>query len=402
MRIRVSSRNNAVYPADVPRYVRLLKGFLGHQALANSQRRLDDELSHHGLCYRHLAMERRPWLFAVREYDAATLGGLRTLRQYPIDFQLLAGDGLLLSSLHGLMSPAVRAKYARDLLLDTHLDYMHELRTAWQYYLRGFHLIWPEPGQIRGPEFRVSGGGQDFDVECRHFGTDFSQVAKSPAVTSLCDVVYEVLAAQNRWGEVNLEIRDGYVFDSSQVKGWRRTLREAIEAGTADFELGPTVGVRWQIQPSPSPELTAKDVAALRRGTEPGQFTCVCTKQRNGSGVEAVAMRCSTPRRTGFDLRDHLYSTLKAKVKLQLGSDRAGVLVVKFSGISDRTVFEESEGMRSVLGRLFQQPQLSTVIFRCADVIESSDHLTVSSGPAVVYHNPHASYPAVQQFRHLS
>lgn len=392
----LSPRDAAVYLQTVPRYIRLLKGFFGYERLARAQRLLDQELAHHGLCYRYIAMERRPWLFALRDYDALTLGGTRTLATYPLNVQLLAGAGLMLSHLYSCMSQAVREKYAADLLLDTFGDFSHELDMAWQYYRLGFFLAWYEPGQKRNPEFRVFGGGFDVDVECRRIATDFSERVKSSQVADTCDVVYRALAEENRWGDVDLEIRSGFRFDASLRKPWRRQLKDALRGGATQIELGPNLSLRWALKTDPSPEFTAAELEVMGRNKAADQFTCLCSKRRENVGFEPVLLRCRGPRRTAEELRDDLYAIFKDKVKLQLREDRPGLLAIKADGVIDPIVFNDSEGIQAILARLFKHRQLVAVIFRCDAVVEESVFTTVSNDSAVIFYNQNTAFPAMR------
>ena len=107
--------------------------------------------------------------------------------------QKLVGDGLMIASLHRGMPDDVRVKYRKDLLTRQHGDFMFEISTAWHYYLKGFDIQWYPLGHNQCPEFRVRGGGLDFDVECRRFSLDVSERIKTSTMADLCDGLHKVL-----------------------------------------------------------------------------------------------------------------------------------------------------------------------------------------------------------------
>jgi len=60
----LTPRSNKIKDSEVPKYVRELKDFLGHEALAKAQADLDKDIQHHGGCYLRWAQHLKPWLFA--------------------------------------------------------------------------------------------------------------------------------------------------------------------------------------------------------------------------------------------------------------------------------------------------------------------------------------------------
>lgn len=74
---------------------------------------------------------------------------------------------------------------------------MVEIFSAWHYYLEGYDVQWYQLGHTKYPEFRVQGGGLDFDVECRRFGLDVSENVKTPVIADVCDTIYKELLPHN-------------------------------------------------------------------------------------------------------------------------------------------------------------------------------------------------------------
>ena len=384
-------RSHTVHLDTVPIQVRHLKRFLGASELLSAHERLIAELRHHGPLYRYWASEQRPWLFALRNYDAIVQSGITS--KWPPDVVLLAGDGFMLHSLRAAMGDAMRHKYAIDLLSPQHLDSAHEIRTAWNYHVLGYDINWYEPKQAVIPEFRARGGGFDFDVECRRFSTDTTEFVKSPDVADTCDMICRVVRKAGLWGSIEVEVARGYKYDASQKKRWKNLILEGIAKQTGEIELSDRVVMRPKLHAMPGPVKGERAYQSLLETEGPPGVLALACGDRNGQPSDPILLRCHGPRRTHRDLRDHIYETLNTKVASQLSTERAGVLVVKFDGVDDPSVFNESDGMRSIVSKIFyKHDHLAAICFRCQDTIGVQSSNTSSSGQVILFRNQNCKF----------
>lgn len=398
----LSQRSNEIKDTEVPKYVGKLKGFLGYEALAKTQADLDKDLTHHGCCYRNWAQKLRPWLFAFRMYDQETKNGIHMPNKWPTEIREMAGDALMISSLHRGMPEDVKAKYRKDLLTDQHNDFMVEIHTAWHYYLQGFDIQWSPLGQDNCPEFRIRGGGLDFNVECRRFTWDLCEHVKTPAIADTCDTIYEVLLAHDLWGEVRVEFVNDFRFDPGRMHQWSEALARALDASQTTIQLDPSVRLTLELKTSPSRTYTPEELIDLARDQQHPERSYLRYKQEGESRFDPVAFRCCGPRKTSKQLRDYIYKTLKEKVTTQLSPDQAGVVVVRFNGIRNPHVFNESEGIKDALTKLFERQHLAAVILQCEGVAEACTGSILYSTPSIVFRNPKTAFPQVAAARHLS
>jgi hypothetical protein len=398
----LTPRSNEIKDSDVPKYVRELKDFLGHEALAKAQADLDKDLQHHGGCYQRWAQHLKPWLFAFRTYDLITKNDTHTPSAWPTAIRELVGDALMITSLHHRMPEEVRSKYRKDLLLSQHNDFMVEIFAAWHYYLEGYDVQWYPLGHIKCPEFRVQGGGLDFDVECRRFCRDLSEDIKTPAIADTCDTIYKGLELHNLWGQVGVEFADDFNFDPGCIPQWSKVLARALDSGQTTLQLDPTVRLTLELKPSPSPAYTPKELVDMARDKHPTERSYLQSKRNGDAGFDPIVFRCSGPRKTPEELRDYIYKTLKEKVNTQLAPDRAGVVIVRFTGLRDPNVFNESEGIKEALTKLFEQPHLTAVILQCEGVAKSETGSILYSTPSIVYRNKKTTFPQVAAAMHLS
>lgn len=398
----LSRRNNEIKDSEVPKYVGKLKGFLGHEALAKAQADLDKDLMHHGRFYRYAVQELRPWLFALRRYDHETKNGVHIPNRWPTEIREMVGDALKISSLHHGMQEDVKAKYRKDLLTGQHNDFIDEIHAAWHYYLEGFDVQWYPLGHDKCPEFRVRGGGLDFDVECRRFTRDVSEYVKSSAMADTCDTICEGMLAHGLWGEVRVEFGEDFRFDPGRARRWPSAVSDALNANQTTVLLDQCVRLAMYLKPSPSPKYTPAELHKLALDHQHSDVNWLLCREDGESLFDPVVFRCRGPRKTPIELRDYIYKTLKTKVATQLSRERAGVLVIRFSGISDPTVFKDSNGIQDALAKLFGQPHLAAVVLKCEGTTETNAASILHSTPAIVVRNSATAFPQVAAANHLS
>jgi hypothetical protein len=398
----LSPRSNDLKDSEIPKYIGKLRRFLGYEALAKAQADLDKDLSHHGGCYRIWAQHLKPWLFAFRNYDQITNNGIHTPSAWPTDIRKLAGDALMIASLHRSMPEEVREKYRKDFLLSQHNDFILEIFSAWHYYLDGYDIQWYRLGHTKCPEFRVQGGGLDFDVECRRFGLDMSENVKTPVMADACDAIYTRLLPHNLWGEVKVLFSDHFVFDPSCTSQWSETLAHALGLRHTTIQLDPYVQLILELKPAPSRTYTPNELVDLTQDKHPSERSYLQSKRTGELGFDPIVFRCCGPRKTPTELRDYIYKTLKEKVTMQLIPNRAGVIIVRFTGLHDPSVFNESDGIQEALDKLFKQPHLAAVTLQCDEVAEADGENTLYTTPSALFRNPMTAFPQVAAAKHLS
>ncbi len=398
----LSPRSNDIKDSEIPKYIGKLRRFLGHEALAKAQADLDKDLSHHGGCYRIWTQHLKPWLFAFRAYDQITNNGIHIPRAWPTNIRKLAGDALMIVSLHYCMPEVVRDKYRKDLLLSQHNDFIFEIFSAWHYYLEGYDVQWYPLGHTKCPEFRVQVDGLDFDVECRRFGLDISEGVKTPSMADACDTIYGLLLPHNRWGTVKVCFAGNFAFDPSCASQWSQALTRALNANHTTIQLDPYVQLTLELTPSPSPTYTPEELNDVALDKDPTERSYLQSKRNGELGFDPIVFRCCGPRKTPTELRDYIYKTLKEKVTTQLASDRAGVIIIRFTGLRDPRVFNESEGIRGALQKLFERPHLAAAILQCEEIAKADGKSMLYSNPSIVFKNPMTAFPQVAAAQHLS
>jgi len=342
----------------------------------------------------------QPWLFALRVYDKLTLNGTQTPPQWPAAMQRLAGAGFMMFSLNGSMPSNVKMKYRKDLLAIQFNDFVFEIHTAWHYYLEGFNLKWYELGHKKAAEFRVRGDGLDFDVECRRFNPDVRNKIKLMAMADTCDALHKVLLERSLWGDVTIIFSDGFRFEPTQARHSRQALEQALNTGQTSAQLAKDIATTWQLQPSPSREYTLEEIEQIQKNQD--EVTYILAKSNGAVGWDPIVFRCQGPRKTEQQLRDYVYTTLKNKITTQLSKTRAGVAVVKFTGVRDPNVYAKSDGMQQILRKLFNQEHLAAVVLLCDDVATPDVGMVVHSSPAIVFRSEITTFPKVAAANHLT
>ena len=227
-------RSNDIHYSEVWKHIHDFIEFFGIDAVAKALRDLDKTLRHHGRFYRMWMQQVQPWLFTLRRCAKIGEGNVPS---WPKEIQQFAGDAFMIVALAKKMPEAVKEKYRKDLLGNQHSDFIFEINTAWHYYLQGYDVEWYPLGHDKAPEFRVRGGGLDFDVECRRFTLDIGQRIKMEPLASMCDMMDSVLQQCSRWGEVTVIYSDNLQFEPSQVHLWKQAFQRAVISDETQLQL---------------------------------------------------------------------------------------------------------------------------------------------------------------------
>ncbi|MDR3388221.1 MAG: hypothetical protein P4L92_14315 [Rudaea sp.] len=390
-------RNSAITELRAPHYIRRLQRFFGREELARVQQKFDRDLLHHGRMYRSWRNDRQPWLFSFRRAEQWRRDNYNS--PCPLAIQKLVGDAQKIVELKSSMTESVQQKYKKDLFLENHLDCMLEIETAWHYYVQGFNIAWYEPGQKTIPEFRVQGGGPDFDVECRRFKGDIADDIKFPLFGEICDVLFEAIAESRKWGYVNVEVSAEFVFSPAEVTIWKCVFGAAVLQEKRSVNLANGLTASMDFESAASPIYSAEQLPDL--ATKLGDATGYFIFRRQGEKfVEPIGFRCLGPRKTPEELTKRIYNELKRKVDRQLSPERAGVLVARFEGVYDPNVFN-SEGMKDVVRSLFKRTHLAACVLQATDSIQDDEISMLHTIPSVLYINSDSPFGDVGNAAHL-
>lgn len=158
----------------------------------------------------------------------------------------------------------------------------------------------------------------------------------------------------------------------------------------------------WALNPSPSRAYTPDELVAIARDKNPSERSYLQSKRNGELGFDPIVFRCCGPRKTPIELRDYIYKTLKEKVTTQLAPDRAGVIILRFTGLRSPQVFNNSEGIRGALQKLFERPHLAAAILQCEEIDETDGNSILYSNPSAVFKNNATAFPQIAAARHMS
>lgn len=387
-------RDNSVLSTEVHKYIQEFINFLGAEAVAKAIGDLGKNLSHHGRCYRMWLQQVHPWLFTLLLYNQIST---RRVQSWPVQIQQLVGDAFMIVSLAKQMPEEVKEKYRKDLLTIQHSDFLFEIIAAWHYHLQGYDIEWYPLGHEKGTEFRVQGGGIDFDVECRRFTVDIWSRVKMGTMADICDIIDDVLQENNCWGEVTVAFSDDWQFDPALASLWKPAIKSAMTSKQTHLQLAGGPLLTLKLNNSPSPKYARHD---LSKCFFPSATTWILAKGDGSSCFDPVIFCCQGMRKTTLELRDLIYKTLRDKIKKQLSDFRAGIVFVRFTGIDNPRIFNESVGMQGIIRRLFKHNKLAAMIFICDDASEPDDRAIIHTSPGILFRNELTSHRDVADANH--
>ncbi len=389
------TRRNEFFSSEVPKHIQKFIEFFGTDAISKAQRDLDKTLLQHGQFYQEWMQQGHPWLFALRLYGEISGGHVRS---WPIEIQRFAGDAVKILCLAKKMPEAVKEKYRKDLLTIQHADFIFEINTAWHYHLQGYDVEWYPLTHNKSTEYRVRGGGLDFDVECRRFTLDVGHRIKMQTMAHMSDLMNSVLQRCNYWGEVKVVFSDNSQFEPSRTRLWQQAFECAVKSGQAELQLSDGPLLKLKLESSPSPSYTRDQLS--RMITDSGDAWMV-SKEDGSSCFDPVIFRCQGVRKNPIKVRDAIYKRLRSKIKTQLSDSRAGVVYVRFTGIKNPHIFNKSDGMQEIIGKLFSHDRLAAIVFLCDGVSEPDNGGVVHSFPSILYRNPSTRHRDVADANHI-
>ncbi len=388
-------RSNDILSSDVHKHIQGFIGFFGAEALSKAQSDLDKTLLHHGRCYHMWMQQVHPWLFALRLYSKIIQGHVRA---WPKEIQLLAGDAFMILSLANKMPEPVREKYRKDLLTMQHSDFIFEIHAAWHYYLQGYDVVWYPLSHVKSTEFRIRGGGIDFDVECRRFSLDAGHRIKMGAMADVCDMMDSVLQQYKYWGEITVVFTEDIRFKTTQARQWKQAFQHAVTSGETQLQLNDGPLLTLKLESSPSSSYATEELPRIVTDSE---ATWILSRVDSSLCFDPVVFRCQGVRKNLVELQEYIYKTLRSKIRTQLSGSRAGVLYVRFTGIKDPKIFKESERVQEVKDKLFSHDHLAAMVFLCDEDSEIDGGAVVHSFPSILYRNRRTSHQAVARANHV-
>lgn len=388
-------RSNDVLSSEVHKHVQEFIEFFGVDAISKALHGLNKDLLHHGRCYQMWMQQIQPWLFALRLYGQ--IGG-GNVRSWPDQIQQFAGDSFMIVSLAKKMPEPVKEKYRKDLLTIQHSDYIFEINTAWHYHLQGYDVEWYPLSYDKSTEFRVRGGGLDFDIECRRFTLDVGHRVKMKTMTYICDMMDSVLQKCEKWGEVTVVFSDTIQFEPSQVSLWKKAFQRAVTSGQRQLQLSDGPLLTLNLESSPSARYAKEE---LSRFVTDSETTWIVSKNDGSSCFDPMVFRCQGVRKNPVILRDAIYKTLREKIDTQLSASRAGVIYVRFTGIKNPNSLKKSGGLHEILDRLFSRDHLAAIVFLCDEDSHQDNGAVVHSFPSILFRNPSTSHRDVAGANHV-
>jgi hypothetical protein len=201
---------------------------------------------------------------------------------------------------------------------------------------------------------------------------------------------------------VEVLFEDNFVFDPGCASQWSQAIVHALDARHTTVQLNPYIRLTLELKPSPSRSYTSKELIAIAQDKGPEERSYLQSKRDGEMGFDPIVFRCSGPRKSPIELRDSIYKTLKEKVTTQLSSDRAGVIIIRFTGLRDPHVFNESEGIQGALQKVFKRPQLAAAVLQCEEIAEADGKSILYSNPSAVFKNDQTAFPQVAAAKHIS
>jgi len=146
-----------------------------------------------------------------------------------------------------------------------------------------------------------------------------------------------------------------------------RLLQSIDGPGTGEIEITEGLRLRYDLILEDGRSLPAASwyLEMFARKPQDSRLFAEATAS-HGMAANPIELQMVGPRRTGSELLEYLWERKFRKAAEQCSGTRGGVLVLGWEGVTDPSVFQESDGMQALLARTFDEYRhIAAIVMRC-------------------------------------
>lgn len=345
---------------------------------------------------------RQPLIEGFKAYERATWHRHRLLHSIGPELtelvHIAANYHVVAPSLSGALERHQRDKLVnldgqlRPLLLEWKMA-SHDARAA------DAQIAWL-PADQSGPEYIVRSGGLEWEVECKRQSSMVVEQLSENEADALAAAIIGAIQSAGLMGDVSITMPAS--FDPSTIidpSGVIEALGKTDLIGKIAECLPGGICVEGQLYPSNGQVIEGDKWEALARSqSREGARGYYFARNVGGLPADRITVQVVGPRRTGAALAEYLWERKFSRAAGQCSGQRAGVLVFEWDGLESPTVFAESEGIRELLGRTFNEfRNIAAIAMRCDPPPERVNGRVDFSVGAYVAKSSVTDYPQVAE-----
>lgn len=397
---------NIIRDTEAPEHIEKLIEFCGRNKINRAIQKYKNSLKSSGQIYSEYYLKlRHPWWEAFLIYKKYLKSKKPFVGELDERLVNLACDAKMIELLQETMPSNIKNKFKKDILDDDNaVNYLFELKTAWQYYQKGHKIVWYDSIN-KHPEFRVITDTLKFNVECKRISVDASRKIRRSDFYRFMEMLVPNLVDMKITG--NIEIFLNSRLQSSYVTLKQVSLRiiKHIKNGNfvGNFNL-EDISLKTNIVKGSNIIVDVqKRFADFYSNIPYGAHGIIVLRDFNNYPVDPLEIIVKSEKSDKY--LTGIYKKLQNAISDQLSNDIPGLMVCHIPEIIDFTVLRKDSSLGNMTNKLFSKKEnehLAAVIYVSDTLFFQKFYGKSTQNPALLYRNHNCKFDKIANYQFLN
>jgi len=397
---------NTIRDTETPELIEKLIEFCGRNKVDRAIQKYKKSLQFSGRIYSDYYLKlRHPWWEAFIIYKKY----LKSRKSFSgkLDERIvnLVCDAKMIELLQQTMPNNVMKKFKRDLLDDDNaVNYLFELKTAWQYYLKGHKIVWYD-NKNKHPEFKVITDTFEFNVECKRISVDASRKIRRSDFYKFIEMFVPKLVDMKIAGSIEIFLQSRLQSSPRNLKQVSSRILELIKKGNfvGDFDL-EDITLKTNIVEGNNIIVDMKERFTDFYSRKPyGAHGILVTRDFNNYSVDPLEIIVKSEKSDEY--LTGIYEKLQTAASTQLSNDIPGIIACYIPEIIDFTGLEKDSSLANMTYKLFSKKEnehLGAIIYVSDTLFLPKIYGRLTQNPALLFRNHYCKYETIKNYQFLN
>lgn len=402
----MSNAINTIRAIETPEHIEKLIEFCGRNRIKKAIQKYKKSILFSKPIYREYYLKfRHPWWEAFIVYNKY----LKSRKPFTgeLDERLinLVCDAKMIELLQEKMPNNVKKKFKRDLLdNNSAVSYLLELKTAWQYYLKGHQIVWYD-NKKKHPEFKVITNSFEFDVECKRISVDANRKIRRSDFYRFMDILVPKLIDMKIMGNIEIILQSRLQNSPSKLKHIGLKILEHIKSGDfiEDFYLEDIL-IKTNLVKGGNIIVNIEERYTDFYSRLPsGAHGIIIPRNFNNYPVDPLEIIVKSEKSDKY--LSGVYKKLQNAASTQLSNDIPGLIVCHIPEIIDFTGLEKDSSLVNMTNKLFSKKEnkhLAAIIYVSDTLLLPKFYGGLTQNPALLYRNHNCKFDKITNYQFLN
>lgn len=402
----MSNAINTIRAIETPEHIEKLIEFCGRNRIKKAIQKYKKSILFSKPIYREYYLKlRHPWWEAFLIYKKYLKSRKPFIGELDERLVNLACDAKMIELLQKTMPNNVKNKFKRDLLdNDNAVNYLFELKTAWQYYLKGHKIVWYDSIN-KHPEFRVITDTLEFNVECKRISVDASRKIRRSDFYRFMEMLVPNLVDTKITG--NIEIILNSRLQSSNVTLKQVSLRILKHIKNRNFVGNfnlEDISLKTNIVEGSNIIVDMqKRIADFYSNIPYGAHGIIVSRVFNNNPVDPLEIIVKSEKSDEY--LTSIYKKIQNAISDQLSNDIPGLIACHIPAIINFTGFEKDSALANMTYKLFSKKEnehLAAIIYVSDTLFFPKFYGRLTQNPALLYRNHNCKFSTITNYQFLN